>query len=990
MSTITYEQEVCERKEKRLVRWNVNFIKRGLEHAFPALESIIDEDVSKEEFVNCVIAEFAKNLDQFPRPELWERKNYPPPGPDGKRRLPPGDGKYLRVTARVLETTLGPEFDFEEEQIAALEEIRDAIAHESPFPDGVRLPKTGVLAGAMLTLNDEKKSEFGDEFVNFPPEFGERPKPGETQLSGWIRVQFDEPKGNTVNFNFTYHGVGTPVRIQWGGGQYYDFLRTQTFPTPPIPGLPLEPKNSGRLNLKTGKVDEVSIFATFQGTTIARTDKVNRIPYAFPYMYPLPPLDKIGLTPEILKKYNIPPPQIDPSLVFADFKFHYDDDGNITGLALESESVAPTGLFPFTPPIPNGLFPAFSWGRDFGFHFANPDGCLPGTEYCPTDATNPDGVLRPPSSYKVFFHPHINLYTESLAEVTPVRPTPACLPEDLTDAVAVAANGRLYVCGGHAAASTASDQVWVYDPAQNAWSEGPKMSQAVSNAQGAAVGGKVYVIGGRMGNNRVSGAVQILDTASGTWSKGSNDLPTSVREGTATAVGKKIYVISGATNAAKIPSLSDSVQILDTASGTWTTGAAVPTPVVGAAAVDVDGKIWVISGRPDGAEEAGRQTNLYDTAGDRWITGEDTEHGVYRGVAGRLGDRLILAGGRGSVDGPTSVEVQELRLENDAKWHRALPMVMPTASSGGAVSGDTLFVVGGTVSVGAQEVAGYPIVVMQTYMNHRGWRACDDRPLFTSAGLVNAAGLRFAPPELAPGSYVLLLGENMGEPDEPRRITVVKGDQHWDYDPTSLTVFFRTGVLFRLPDFAVSEEDEVFELEYQLEGKPAVPAVPFKAREASAGLFIYTFGETEEKTFLDPAPGVAMNDSDHTLNFANQPVAPGQTVALYTTGLGKDPKAGDVEAWLGPDRSTVAKVTKLEEGPYDGVYRVFIEVPDGFKDFSNNVEAVIRHKAQSAGSNTVMISIQAEATRPTPTIPPEYAIPFAFEPQVPPPKPPTC
>jgi uncharacterized protein (TIGR03437 family) len=378
----------CCENVRRLVRWNIVFLKPGHERTYPEREELISSCMSEAEFRNWKIAELVR-----------------------AENLPAADGCYLRVHTEVLRSYEEPPWDFESEQIRVLRQIRDALRGEHRH-GRVRLPKTLRLAGAL----DSGKSEFGDEFVNMPDFLGEHPAPGHTFLTGGIEVIFSEPQGDTADFTLNWFATGTPVVITFGGGQQFDFSHTRTFPLPLLPNL--QPvRTEGKLDLATGKVlaQATRIFATFQGTTIGRTDRVNRIPYAFPFIFPPLPVPE-GFQPP--PGYR--PPQPMPP-VFGDLEFSYGFDGSITGFALHSETIAPVGLFPYLP----GFFPPFSFGPKNQFHFANPDRCLAGTppQSCPNQKDSPDGILTSPS---VYFHPHLDLVSHDLSEAPfePPQPPP--------------------------------------------------------------------------------------------------------------------------------------------------------------------------------------------------------------------------------------------------------------------------------------------------------------------------------------------------------------------------------------------------------------------------------------------------------------------------------------------------------------------------------------------------------------------------------------
>ncbi len=116
----------------KLVRFKVLFVKRNYEYAFEESEDLISTNIDSSGFTAWKIAEFIQRMakKQTRVPEKWLRKNYPPPEyREGKMLLglPDGDKKYLRVYHQVLDRYQREKFEYEEEQIDVLREIRDGL-----------------------------------------------------------------------------------------------------------------------------------------------------------------------------------------------------------------------------------------------------------------------------------------------------------------------------------------------------------------------------------------------------------------------------------------------------------------------------------------------------------------------------------------------------------------------------------------------------------------------------------------------------------------------------------------------------------------------------------------------------------------------------------------------------------------------------------------------------------------------------------------------
>jgi N-acetylneuraminic acid mutarotase len=123
-----------------------------------------------------------------------------------------------------------------------------------------------------------------------------------------------------------------------------------------------------------------------------------------------------------------------------------------------------------------------------------------------------------------------------------------------------------------------------YDPETNSWGTVAASSwtgtfQPRLGAAYAGYNGKIYVIGGYSEGATVANAlrtdtVQIYDVATNTWSTGAN-LPAAIGAPAATQLGGKIYVFSGSSGAnASAFTASATHYVYDIASDSWATAAA--------------------------------------------------------------------------------------------------------------------------------------------------------------------------------------------------------------------------------------------------------------------------------------------------------------------------------------------------------------------------------------------------------------------------------
>lgn len=138
-----------------------------------------------------------------------------------------------------------------------------------------------------------------------------------------------------------------------------------------------------------------------------------------------------------------------------------------------------------------------------------------------------------------------------------------------------------------------------------------------------AAAGKLYHISG-IGGGGLSASVDVYDPATGTWSAGP-DIPTPVHDAQSAVVGTSIYVIGGRSTIDG-PAIH-TVQALDTTTGTWSNGADAPTAVARGGAGVFGGAIYVLfgmtndeMGSPDGTLVYNPSILLYGPEEDVWFS----------------------------------------------------------------------------------------------------------------------------------------------------------------------------------------------------------------------------------------------------------------------------------------------------------------------------------------------------------------------------------
>jgi serine/threonine protein kinase len=115
--------------------------------------------------------------------------------------------------------------------------------------------------------------------------------------------------------------------------------------------------------------------------------------------------------------------------------------------------------------------------------------------------------------------------------------------------------GKAWVVGGLDGTRHERADVFVYDPAKNAWTKGPRLPRAISHAALVSTGKQLFVIGGYAGSTtKPVSTVRRLDQAGSRWVDAPS-LPVAVGAGAAAWDGRRI-VYAGGVGADREPSRS--------------------------------------------------------------------------------------------------------------------------------------------------------------------------------------------------------------------------------------------------------------------------------------------------------------------------------------------------------------------------------------------------------------------------------------------------
>jgi len=206
-----------------------------------------------------------------------------------------------------------------------------------------------------------------------------------------------------------------------------------------------------------------------------------------------------------------------------------------------------------------------------------------------------------------------------------------------------------------------------YDPSGDAWQTLAPLPSARAGLGLAAVGGNVYAIGGRTGgqgilkNGNVLDTVEVYNTAGGTWSSGS-PMPTARSDFALAVSGTDIYVIGGWDGTDSTGGDLATVEVLHTGTGLWETLPSMPTPRTAPAATAVGGSVYVVGGHTAAVHGDNQLATAEARIGGSWSSLASMIVPRAQGGAVTLASRVYAVGGRfyGEVSGayPAGTEVE--------------------------------------------------------------------------------------------------------------------------------------------------------------------------------------------------------------------------------------------------------------------------------------------------------------------------------------------
>lgn len=184
----------------------------------------------------------------------------------------------------------------------------------------------------------------------------------------------------------------------------------------------------------------------------------------------------------------------------------------------------------------------------------------------------------------------------------------------------VVVNGKIYVFGGIHDHYYGPPYVERYDPKTDKWFDlGEwKIPRHHFTVGETLYGDEIWICGGKWGNDTTSTSrVDVYNTKTNSWRQGPS-LPEKHWGGPSVIVGQYLHVLTGAVDK---NTTSDHHFVLDleNESAGWFSKSAVPKPLVHAAGVELNGKIYLLGGELHHKHDGDQKTvQVYDPETDSW------------------------------------------------------------------------------------------------------------------------------------------------------------------------------------------------------------------------------------------------------------------------------------------------------------------------------------------------------------------------------------
>jgi uncharacterized protein (TIGR03437 family) len=511
---------------------------------------------------------------------------------------------------------------------------------------------------------------------------------------------------------------------------------------------------------------------------------------------------------------------------------------------------------------------------------------------------------------------HSLLQTENRGAWTTLAPMPAARQEVSTAVL----GGKIYVIAGFNGSGGNTNNVYVYDPQNNLWSEAANLPIATNHNAAAVAAGKLYAFGG------TSNRCFVYDPQANSWS---DVAPMRFQHANTAAVGvinDKIYVAGG-----NGPNMNQTeLEVYDPAANAWTQLASMSVPRNHTAGGVINGKFYVAGGRPGAT--AASALEVYDPQTNIWTRLRDMPTGRSGIGAAVVNGELYVFGG----EQPRQFSEVEVYNPLDNTWTQLPPMQTPKHGIFAAVIDNKVYIPAGATQQGLGATNSHEVFTVNTASTVSA-ASFNDR--IAGRAIASAFGSGLATATLAAASQPLPL----------------------ELGGTTVRIIDSAGVTRNAPMFFVSPAQVNFQIAAGTAAGPAVVKVTSGDGRVSTGAIQVLNAAPALFTLSQDGRGAAAALDAFT--FAGAPFAAARNgqpniLAFFGSGLGAD--ATDVDGNVsGSVSATIdgmpAAVQYAGRAPgFTGLNQFNIVLTAGISSGTHNVQVT----RNGVASNVVTIAIR--------------------------------
>jgi N-acetylneuraminic acid mutarotase len=285
---------------------------------------------------------------------------------------------------------------------------------------------------------------------------------------------------------------------------------------------------------------------------------------------------------------------------------------------------------------------------------------------------------------------HQQAFTETAQSSWWSNGTP--MPTPRTEITAANIENNIYVIGGFDKSGKVLDTVEVYNIKNDSWKTVAPLPQPLHHTAASNFNNNIYVVGGYTNNNWVPSAkLFIYNPNNDMWTEGPS-MPTARGALTAVFIDDILYAIGGEGESG----IMDINEAYNSKTNNWVSKLPMPTPRHHIASAVVDGNVYVIGGRVQGVSPITNVnvTEMYDPKIDIWMTLESMPTKRSGISAASINNTSIYVFG-GEELTKTYNNNEKYNVKSN-EWESQEPL--PTARHGLAVvsaNDDKIYVIGG-------------------------------------------------------------------------------------------------------------------------------------------------------------------------------------------------------------------------------------------------------------------------------------------------------